>query len=240
MFKGLMPLVNRSATTKLTVVQIITNLIAPPVCCLCRGTGQALREPWGLDLCVHCDAACERPAHNVEPGVAPVDSIVSALVYSDPVDQMIAGLKFHHDLVFARVLGMLFVRERLRLDLPLPECIVPLPLHDQRYRERGFNQALEIARHIAPRLQLPINTQLLRRHRSTSAQSELEAEQRAHNVADAFRANRDRQMPRHVALLDDVVTTGHTVAAAAKALKAAGCRRVEVWACARALKDRGS
>jgi ComF family protein len=237
MFEGLLPLVNRSAAMRLTFVQTITSLIAPPVCCLCRGTGQTLREPWGLDLCVHCDAACGRPAQGLESGVSPVDSIVSALVYADPVDQMITGLKFHHDLVFARVLGMLFVRERLRLALPLPECIVPLPLHEQRYRERGFNQSLEIARHIAPRLRLPINTQLLYRHRHTFAQSDLEAEQRARNVADAFRASHDRHMPRHVALLDDVVTTGHTVAAAARVLKAAGCRHVEVWACARALKD---
>jgi predicted amidophosphoribosyltransferase len=122
-----------------------------------------------------------------------------------------------------------------------------MPLHASRHRERGFNQTAEIARHIAPRLRdcagkrLPVRCELLQRIRATAAQSELPAEERAANLVGAFHAGNGHAgeggpLPRHVAVLDDVMTTGHTAAAAALALKGAGCRRVEIWTCARALQ----
>jgi ComF family protein len=120
---------------------------------------------------------------------------------------------------------------------------VPVPLHPSRHRERGFNQCVEIARHLAPRLRdakgkrLAVRCNLLQRVRATHAQSELTAAERTANLADAFQARGDLAMPQHVALLDDVMTTGSTAAAAARALKKAGCRKVEIWACARALRD---
>jgi predicted amidophosphoribosyltransferase len=119
---------------------------------------------------------------------------------------------------------------------------VPVPLHASRHRDRGFNQCAEIARHLSPRLRaasgraLPVGPGLLQRTRATGAQSGLDAEDRAANLRAAFRARPDVVMPPHIALLDDVMTTGHTAAAAAQALKDAGCRRVDIWACARAVR----
>jgi ComF family protein len=160
------------------------------------------------------------------------------------VDLMITGLKFRHELALARVLGTLFARAHRRAGRPLPQCVVPMPLHESRYRERGFNQTAEIARHIAPRLRdaagrpLPVRQDLLRRVRATAAQSELTAAERAANLRGAFEAS-SCELPRHIALLDDVMTTGHTAAAAAVALKRGGCGHVEIWACARAVHDGG-
>jgi ComF family protein len=149
---------------------------------------------------------------------------------------MITRLKFGHELVFARVLGTLLARSLQRSGQPLPECIIPVPLHRERLLQRGFNQSAEIARHVAPRLGMRVETRLLQRQRDTSAQSGLDAATRALNLDKAFGINRQRPVPRRVALLDDVLTTGSTAEAATCALKSAGCESVELWACARVLK----
>jgi len=242
----------------LALAQIFTGLIAPPVCALCGGDGQRLNELWGLDLCTWCERACTPVADPCprcgEPGGAavecarcqrdppPYDATFSLFRYEDPVDLLITNLKFRHELAPARVLGILFARAHARAARPLPQCLVPMPLHPARYRDRGFNQAAEIARHLAPRLRdaagrrLGVRHDLLQRIRATDAQSGLPAAARAANLVGAFRTRSDHPVPAHIAILDDVMTTGHTAAAAALALKQAGCRRVEIWACARALQ----
>jgi ComF family protein len=242
----------------LKLAQWFTHLIAPPVCALCHGDGQQLDELWGLDLCSYCEqactplpTACPRCGEPGAPGTCsrclrhppPYDETFYLFRYEDPADLLITGLKFRHDLACARVLGMLLARRLVESGRALPECVVPVPLHSSRLRERGFNQCREIARHLAPRLRkasgrkIAVRTDLLERQRATRAQSELTATERAANLAGAFHVRRSTTLPQHVALLDDVMTTGHTAAAAAQALKDAGCRRVEIWACTRALKE---
>lgn len=217
----------------------LARLIAPPVCVLCGAPGQDAGEPWGLDLCPHCESACPRAA----PEVPPMEHAFCLFRYEDPVDQMIVRLKFQHELAMARVLGTLLARARRENGRPLPECIVPLPLHPSRYRERGFCQTTEIARHAARRLRttgarpLAVRTDLLLRVRATRAQSGLTASERAQNLAGAFACRPDSQPPSRVALLDDVLTTGHTSQAAIAVLRHAGVGQVELWCCARALRQ---
>jgi ComF family protein len=148
---------------------------------------------------------------------------------------MITRLKFGHELVFARVLGTLLAGSLRASGTAIPACILPIPLHRRRLRQRGFNQAAEIARHAAPRLGSRVEPRLLHRRRDTSAQSGLDATARARNLEQAFGIGR-HPVPRHIALLDDVLTTGSTAEAAASALKSAGCERVDLWACARVLR----
>ncbi|MEN6539493.1 MAG: ComF family protein, partial [Mizugakiibacter sp.] len=112
-------------------------------------------------------------------------------------------------------------------------CLVPGPLHAQRLRTRGYHQALELAQPRARALGLPLAPRALRRVRATGAQSELGAVARRRNVRGAFAAA-DAQLPAHVAVLDDVATTGATLAECARVLKRAGVARVEVWTLARA------
>lgn len=116
-----------------------------------------------------------------------------------------------------------------------PAVLVPIPLHRSRLRERGYDQALELARPLARHLGLPLQTQALTRVRDTSAQSRLDARQRRRNLRDAFTWNRDIAMPAHVVLIDDVMTTGATLHSAARALRRAGAVRIDAWVCARVL-----
>lgn len=211
-------------------------LLAPPRCALCGARGQWLDEPRDLlDLCEHCERACPRWA--AEP--LPFDAAFCLFNYGHPVDRMITQLKFHGELVFARVLGTLLARAVRDNGAQWPECIVPLPLHRSRHRERGFCQTTEIARHASRRLRdsrgcMSVRHDVLRRVRATRAQSGLAAAERAANLRHAFAVAPVRELPRHVALLDDVLTTGQTALAATAALHAAGIEHVELWCCARA------
>jgi len=243
--------VNLRLPSKLTIVQNVTSLLAPPVCALCGGAGQRAGEAWGLDLCLHCEAACPGPASPcprcAEPeqqglctrclaSPPPFDATFALFLYADPVDQMIMALKFGGELAFARVLGILLARALRGARRP-PQCLVPMPLHAQRLRERGFNQAEAIAAHVAHRLKLRFETNLLQRTRVTAPQSRQTAASRRANTEAAFGVRPGMRVPLRVALLDDVMTTGSTAAAAAAALRAGGARHVEIWACARAARS---
>jgi ComF family protein len=115
----------------------------------------------------------------------------------------------------------------------MPDLILPVPLHKDRYRERGFNQSIEIARVVASRLKIPLDLSSCLRHRNTFRQTDLSAKQRRANLHNAFMINRPLTV-QHVAILDDVMTTGSTANELAKTLKKSGVNRVDIWVCARA------
>ena len=115
----------------------------------------------------------------------------------------------------------------------LPDGLLPVPLHSSRQRERGYNQALELARPIAKQLQIPLFNDLATRIKPTPPQSSLSLRQRRHNLKDAFIVNYSVKN-KHIAIIDDVMTSGTTVNALAHKLKQAGARRVSVWCCCRA------
>ena len=131
------------------------------------------------------------------------------------------------------MLGELLADALEAAQVPRPEMLVPVPLHPHRLRTRGYNQALELARPVARRLALPLQVRAARRQRDTAAQSGLGAVARRRNVRGAFAVDA-AVAGRRVALVDDVVTTGHTVRELARAVVAAGAERVEVWCLARA------
>lgn len=219
--------------TSILLRRIIGGLV-PPLCGLCGGRGQDHGfSIWGLDLCAACEIACPDPA---DPCPAPgsLDAIRATHAYGPPVDTLVRELKFRGMLPHARILGMLMAARR-RNDRPLPDALVPIPLGRYRFVERGFNQAEEIARHAARHLGLPLRTGLLRRTRETDAQSGLGAAARHANLHGAFAVERSC-IPRRIALVDDVLTTGATASAAARALKEAGATWVETWVAARALR----
>ena len=239
---------------------LTAELLAPPHCYLCQGPGQALPAPWGLDLCGHCHQACPQlppacprcglpastPLAQVRPPASgqhcadctvrppPYDAVFAAFAYDPPVDELVRDLKFHGALAPGRILGLLLAAQRRASGLPLPDLVIPMPLHRDRLVSRGFNQATLIASVAARQLQLPLRPRLLQRVRATAPQSGLSAGARQHNLQGAFVA-RPLAGLGPVALVDDVLTTGSTATAAARALKAAGASRVEVWVAARAL-----
>ncbi len=116
-----------------------------------------------------------------------------------------------------------------------PQLILPVPLHRNRLRERGYNQALELGRPIAQRLAIPLSSRLVRRVRPTLPQSDMGSPAaRRRNLTGAFQAVEPHAVVQHVAILDDVMTTGATVMELARLLRREGVRRVDVWCCARA------
>ena len=161
----------------------------------------------------------------------PQQRTLAALRYAPPVDQLIQALKFHDRLGLARDLGRLLAEAAAGAPEERPDAVLPVPLHRGRLRERGFNQALEIARVVGRHLDIPL-CRGVRRIRATRVQSTLDARSRRSNLRAAFQARPG--LPTHLAVIDDVMTTGSTTAALAQTLLAAGVSRVEVWVVARA------
>ena len=151
--------------------------------------------------------------------------------YATPLKQLITQLKFHNNLTYAPLLSQSFVKE-MKKRKKLPECIIPVPLHKQRLRERGFNQALELARIVANQLKIPLDYSLCQRDKATPFQSGLSAKQRKQNLKNAFSIVKAHSY-KHVAIFDDVVTTGTTVDELARKLKQSGVETIEIWAIAR-------
>ena len=145
---------------------------------------------------------------------------------------MIQGLKYRRELYYGRILGQLLARYVAHRDTR-PELVIPVPLAMARYRERGFNQARELARPLCKSLGLRLRSDLVERRRETREQAGLERQERLKNTRDAFALIAPLPV-RHVAIVDDVVTTGSTVNEVAKLLRGAGAEWIEVWAAARA------
>jgi len=161
---------------------------------------------------------------------------VAAHAYAFPLDQLVRALKYEHRLELAQPLGETLAEALFRSpdSLARVDAIVPLPLAPARQRERGFNQAVEIARVVARRTGIPV-AHSLSRVSLAPPQASLPWRERARNVRGAF-ACETRLDGRHVAVVDDVMTTGATLDAAATALLAAGVARVDAWVVARTLK----
>jgi len=159
------------------------------------------------------------------------DAAAAAFEYRFPVDRLILRFKYAGDLAIGHWLG-LQLADRVAREDP-PDLLVVPPLSASRLRTRGFNQALELAKVVAKRLALRCDLDGLTRDGAADPQVGLGRRERLANLRDAFRC-RLALDDRHVAIVDDVLTTGATASCLARVLKAAGARRVSVWAVARA------
>jgi len=188
-----------------------------------------------MDLCIDCLNDLRWDTRVGPPLALPAGSM-SALLYEYPLDRLITALKFHQRPGYARVLGdLLAIRLQESLparDVPLPDLVVPVPLHRQRLAERGYNQAELIARSVCAELGLALNRTCLRRQVATLPQSQLDRRRRKRNLRGAFSVTGDLS-DQCVAVIDDVVTTGTTAAECVTVLAAAGAKQVMVWAVAR-------
>ena len=154
-------------------------------------------------------------------------------LYQQTIPFIVTQLKYHQQLSHARLIALLMLETLKTQRTNLPNLLIPVPLHPKRYRERGFNQALEIARHLSKPLNIELAYSDCVRSRDTPHQTRLDAKQRQQNLDQAFSV-RPTLSVESVAILDDVFTTGSTANSLAKALKDQGVLRVEIWAFARA------
>ncbi len=231
------------------------RLWSGPVPCALCGTASEARAslcdschrelPW-LDgnACARCGEPAGAPALAPETGAParcnrcareppPFERLVAALDYRFPVDAMIRRLKFDGELWLVPVLAGLLL-ERCA-SAARPQCLLPVPLSDQRIAGRGFNQSAEIARLLSKQTGIPMRLEVMRRARDTLPQSELPLAGRAENLRGAFVVDRPVD-GLHVALVDDVATTGATGAEAAHALLRQGAARVDLWTVAQTLR----
>jgi ComF family protein len=171
----------------------------------------------------HCGACLKETPHYARA--------IALWPYEFPADRLIHALKYQHRLAVADWLG-----ERLAERLtPGGQLLLPMPLHAQRLRERGFNQAGEIARCIARRTGLHYQLDLLYRQRPTRPQAELLPGERQRNVRGAFACKGDLA-GRDVVLIDDVMTTGASANECARILRLHGAGDITLLVAARALK----
>ena len=233
----------------LTPWRRLQRFVLPLRCLLCGDAGSdgldlfhacAAELPRNTSCCAHCAlplpsavamcGACQRKP-------PPWDAAWAPFRYGWPLDRLESRFKFGRDLAAGRVLSGLWQNEPRVIERP--SLLITVPLHRSRLRQRGYNQALELARPLARALGVPLRHDVLQRSRRTEAQTELDAVDRRRNVRDAFVLCPGLAPPAHVAILDDVMTTGATLAECARVLRRAGVQRVDVWALARAPSPRG-
>ena len=208
-------------------------------CFLCRG------EAAGI-LCAPCDADLPRLNGSLCPRCAlaspqgavcgrcltqnpSYDTTLAALAYKFPADVLVQALKFRGELALAPFLADLLLK---CISIRRVDCVVPVPLSAARLRARGYNQSLEIARHVARVTGTKLAAELCERTSDTPAQMDLPLAERAKNVRGAFHCPR-LVAGATIAVLDDVMTTGATLDEVAATLKRAGAARVENWVIAR-------
>jgi ComF family protein len=184
----------------------------------------------------------ERYQHNlmfspkVKVGLASVDfpQVLALADYQWPLSKLLTGLKFSKHVPNAHALATLFVRHCLSSIPDLPQLIIPMPLHKNRYLYRKFNQSIELAKQICNLSQLEMDTSIISRCKSTPAQTDLSAVQRRKNLRHAFAVDEASQLRlktyTHVALFDDVITTGTTMNFAYRSLRKHNPNlRIDIW-----------
>ncbi len=193
-----------------------TLLIRTPACQRC-----GLELPFGDKQCGRC---LTRP---------PVfDHCEGVLGYTLEASQLIRQLKYNQKTSVAHVMAYLLAEHLQNHREVLPEVIIPMPIHRNRLYRRGFNQTMEIAKYLGIILDIPVDYKCCQRTKQTESQTELSIHARRNNVKGVFRLLRDIPY-QHVAILDDVVTTGATSEELTRVLKAGGVKNVEVWCCVR-------
>jgi len=179
----------------------------------------ALPLPNSRSVCAQC--LRKPPLHN---------HLITLGYYQNELKKLITGFKFQQKLYAGKLLAQLLSAKLARQEKP--ECLLPVPLHRKRLRQRGFNQSIEIAKVIKSQLNIPIDCHSIKRINNTQPQSELPPQERYQNVKNAFRML--KPIPyRHVAIVDDVITTGSTVKALSQVLKQAGVTTIQIWCLAK-------
>jgi ComF family protein len=216
------------------------------LCAVCEGWGEGR-------ICGICRSRfasarprCERCAIEVPAGVRtcgacltdppPFDSTVAATTYGFPWDRVIGAFKFHGALDLTGALVELMMHAHAIGAATAPTLLLPVPLSRQRLRERGYNQAWELARRLRPRFDCEADPDLLLRIKDTPHQLAAPPERRAANVRGAFAVEPRRRSEvrgRTVTLVDDVMTSAATASEVTRVLRSAGAVRVDVWVVAR-------
>ncbi|MFZ4076886.1 MAG: ComF family protein [Legionellaceae bacterium] len=215
----------------------------PTYCTLCT---QQHRGPWSVCLacasyllplgpaCKHCATPLPNttlplcgPCAVKQPAI---DTVFTSFRFEEPLRGLLHDFKYNEQLHLGGFFADLIVKA-LNNDALQTECLIPVPMHPKRLKERGFNQAALLTQHIAQRTKKPYTLFSCKKLVHTAQQAHLNARTRQMNLNNAFSS---KPLPyQHVTLIDDLITTGSTANALASCLKRTGIRQVDVWCCAK-------
>jgi len=167
------------------------------------------------------------------------DATQALFSYDYPLDRLLQHYKYRQSLHLAGTFASLFISKLSGTSIrqaPKPDLIIPMPMHGERLKQRGFNQALEIARLISKNTQIKLDYTACQRTRLTPPQASLPLKERIKNMRGVFKCEKNLQ-GLNIALVDDVMTTGASLNELAKTLKQAGAAHVECWVIARTLPN---
>ena len=221
----------------------LLNFIFPPVCGACKKAGSLLCDvchaqlQWvQAPLCNRCGRPVSSPTNCCSvcrERPLPLQQIRAAVLFAHPVSKLIHNLKYNGAFGLAKPLAEMMAEAWTTWQFPV-DLVLPIPLHAERERKRGYNQSTLLTRTFCQSVMLPYAETVLRRTRFTIPQVGLSAVERLENVQDAFLAGEEVR-GQHILLIDDVCTTGATMAAAATALLATGASAVSGYCVARAI-----
>ncbi|OGO95513.1 MAG: hypothetical protein A3F41_02290 [Coxiella sp. RIFCSPHIGHO2_12_FULL_44_14] len=226
-----------------SIINKLSYAVWPTACLSCQEitSGEAVCHfcfqefPWNSISCSQCGLPWDTSINTTRCGTCithppAFEMTLAPFLYHPPITQFITQLKFHRQLHYAHFFGTMLAE---RIATPLPQYLIPVPLHPRRLRQRGFNQAVEIAKPLAKRLHIPVALNACYRSKNTAPQTELPAKQRHTNVKNAFTIN-PLFHAEHVAIIDDVITTGSTVRELSLLLLKHHVSKIDIWCCARA------
>ena len=218
------------------------DLLLPPHCAYCEAATMgslicdacACELPWNAPACPSCalPSTTGSPCSACLQRAPPFDSAYAAFRLEAPIQQSVHGLKYSARFLDADLLAATMAEALAARGEPLPTLLIPVPLHQRKLFKRGYNQSLELAHALGKRLRIPVDATAARQLHATPDQIGLSAAKRRRNLKGAFQVDA-LVAGLHIALLDDVMTTGATLSELARAAKAAGAMRVEAWAVAR-------
>jgi len=215
------------------MLRAIADILSPPRCAACS----IALSRGGRVFCSACAATVERidSMPSAEPGALrpPNGECIAFAGYGGALGTAVRRFKYEDAAYLARPLGDL-LRLACRAAKLRADLVVPVPLHRHRLVERGYNQSALLAEAVAAELGARLDARALSRVVDTTAQASLTRGARLHNVRGAFRVRVPCAVEgRSIALVDDVMTTGATLAAATRAAIHAGAKRVDAWVVAR-------
>jgi ComF family protein len=187
--------------------------------------------PFQEHSCIRCGQSLTSNNNSCGRCIAnppPFDSCFCAFRYETPIDKLIQNYKYAEHPEYARLLANLLSNEVLAAGLEKPELLIPTPMHKSRLRTRGYNQAALLSNALGQILGIKSDPRLLIKHKVTTPQVELSLAARRNNVRGSFLLRRAPEV-KHVAIIDDVLTTGSTVTEMSKVLKQNGVDYIQVW-----------
>ena len=220
-----------------------------PICAICGSSSNTSMDlcdicysnlPWIKDSCYQCGLPLTTAQESVrcnqcQYNPPEFDRFCALFTYQSPVTKLIRQLKFNHNLAYGNLMGQLLLEQydKWYKSKPAPEVVVPVPLHEKRIRSRGFNQVQEILRPLVKAGKITVLNNICERTQYTRPQAKLNFRHRKYNLQKAFRLTQKVDF-EHVAIVDDVLTTGNTVRGLSRVFRDAGVQCIDVWCVCRA------